>query len=102
MFSNRGFETLFPHTETSGCVVYLAPQVFLTVYLQVNVGLPSPQSAASVGPQATALSPVLSPPGCPSPPLLPTGLDECFFFNSLVVELPYSFDFLSVLVIFYF
>ena len=30
-----------------------------------------------------------SPPGCPicTPP---TGLDECFFFNSLVVGLPYS------------
>ena len=32
-----------------------------------------------------ALSPLC--PGCPPPPLL---LDECFFFNSLVVQLPYS------------
>ena len=33
-----------------------------------------------------------SPPGCHSPP--PSiGLDECFFFNSLVVRLPYSLIF---------
>ena len=37
----------------------------------------------------------LSPPGESSPPWLPvsappTGLDECFLYNSLVVRLPYS------------
>ena len=31
-------------------------------------------------------------PGCPSPPH-PMGLDECFFFISLVVRLPYSLIF---------
>ena len=50
---------------------------------------------------------VHQPPPCceSSPPPLPvsappTGLDECFFFISLVVGLPYiQFDFLSVLVV---
>ena len=44
--------------------------------------------------------PVLQPPPCymSSPPQLPiptppTGLDECFLFNSLVVGLPYSLIF---------
>ena len=32
----------------------------------------------------------------------PTSLSECFFFNSLVVRLPYSFFFMAVLIIFVF
>ena len=32
----------------------------------------------------------------------PTGTDECFFFNLLVVRLPYSLIFLAVLIIFCF
>ena len=52
--------------------------------------------------------PVLQPGPCckSSPPWLPvstppTGLDECFFINSLVVRLP-QFDFVAVPVIFLF
>ena len=47
--------TLFPHTLTLSCLVYLAPQLFLSVYLHTNVGLPSPEAAASLGPPATTL-----------------------------------------------
>ena len=66
-------------------MVCLAPQLFLLVYLHVNVG-PSPPAAV--------LLRVLSAQLLVSAP--PTGLDECFFFNSLVVGLSY---FLAVLVI---
>ena len=87
VFSVRGFEALFPCSGTLGCVVCLAPQLFLPAYPQVNVGLPSPQDG-SPSPLAAALPWVLST-GLPiSAP--PTGLDQCFFFNSLVVRLPYS------------
>ena len=44
-----------------------------------------------------ASSPVRLPISAP-----PTSLDECFFFNSLVVGLPYSLIFLAVLVVFCF
>ena len=82
-FSVRGFEALFPCAGTLGCTVCLAPQLFLPAYSHTNVGPP--------GPPATTLPQVLSawlPISAP-----PTGLDECFFFNSLVVELPYSLIF---------
>ena len=49
---------------------------------------PTPQSPASLGPPAAALPRVLSAQLPVSAP--PTGLDECFFFISLVVRLPYS------------
>ena len=67
----RGFEALFPCTGSLDCVVCLALQLFLPVYLLTNVGPPSPPAAT-----------------LPRAP--PTGLDECFFFKSLVVGLPYS------------
>ena len=63
VFSQR-FEALFPHAGALGCVVCLAPQFFLPVYLSVNVGPPGPLW-----------------PGCPTgldECLSPTGLDECF------------------------
>ena len=56
-----------------------------------SLACPAPQSATSLGPPATALLPVLSTQLPISTP--PTGLDECFFFNSLVVRLPYSLIF---------
>ena len=71
--------------------VCLAPQLFLPVYLHENMGPSSPLATASLGPPAAALLRVLSlrlPISAP-----PTGLDECFFFNSLVVRLPYSWIF---------
>ena len=74
------FVAVFPHTGPLGCVVCLAPQLFLLVYLHANVGLPRPP--------ATALPRVLSVQLPVS--ALPTSLDEHFFFDSLVVRLPYS------------
>ena len=52
------------------------------VYPHANVALPSLPATAYPGPPATALLGVLSTP--------PTRLDECFFFKSLAVGLPYS------------
>ena len=46
---------------------------------------------ARPGPLATTLPPVLSAQLSIAAP--PTGLDECFFFNSLVVRLPHSLIF---------
>ena len=74
----EGFEALVSHTGTLACMVYLVLKFFLPAYLNVNVGPPG------------------LPPFCmaPVPPLLIsallTGMDECFFFNSLVVGLPYT------------
>ena len=43
---NLRFEALFPQAGALGCLVYLAPQLFLPVYLHVNVGLPAPPATA--------------------------------------------------------
>ena len=90
VFTTRGFEAFLPGARTLGCAVCLAPQRFLPVYPHANVGPPTPPAAASP-------TPVLQPLPClvSSPPQLPistppTSLDECFFFNSLVVRLPCS------------
>ena len=85
--SNQSFEALFPHTKTLGFVVCLAPQLFLPVYLHMNVEPPSLQDATSPVRQLL--------PRCESSTQLPisvppTSLGECVFFNSLVVRLPYS------------
>ena len=91
VFSGRGFEALFPQTTTLGHWICLVPQLFLLVYLHENVGPPIPQAAALPSPPAATLLQVLSM-GLPiSTP--PTSLDECFFFNSLVVGLPYGLIF---------
>ena len=89
-FSVRGFEALFPCNGTLSCVIYLILQLFFLVYLHENVGWLSLLATAS-----PAL--VLQPPPChkSSASMLPvstppTGVDECFFFNSLVVGIPYS------------
>ena len=84
---SQRFEALFP-CWSPGLRVCLAPQLFLPVYLQTNVALPSLRATASPGPPAAALPRVLSAQLCLSTP--PTGLGECFFFISLVVGLPYS------------
>ena len=51
-----------------------------------SLACPAPQSATSFSPPAATLLQVLSAQVCAPP----TGLDECFFFISLVVGLPYS------------
>ena len=85
-YSQRFGGFVFP-AGTLVCVVCLTPQLFLPVYLHANVGPPSPVAAAS-----PALVSHLPPCHVSSPPGLPvsTTLDECFFFSSLVVGLPYS------------
>ena len=85
------FEALFPHAGTLGCkVCHLVRQL-----------LPRPPAAVLPTPLHN-LPPrwVRQPPPSreSSPPWLPvsappTGLDECFFFISLVVGLPYSLIF---------
>ena len=84
---NQRFEALFPCAGALGCqAVTRSTSCCLTGQLQL--GHPAPQSATSLGPPAAALPHLLSAPLPVSAP--PTGLDECFFFISLVVRLPYS------------
>ena len=103
---NQRFEALFPCTGALGCSVCFAPPPFLPVYLCTNVGRQGLPATSLWGLLATAWpAPFHNPPPrwvhqllpChkSSPPRLsisapPTGLDECFFFISLVVGLPYS------------
>ena len=97
VFTQR-FEALFPRAGGLGYVVCFAPPLVLLVYLCTNVGLQGLLAAA--WPALFHNPPprwVCQPPPCleSSPPPLPvstppTGLDECFFFISLVVRLPYS------------
>ena len=72
VFSQR-FEVLFLHTGALGCVVCLVPQLFLPVYLHVNVGPPALPAAALP-------TPVLQPPPHQesSPPLLPVWMNVSF------------------------
>ena len=100
VFTQRS-EALFPHAGALGCAVCFAPPPFLPVYLCANVG-PQGLPATTLWGLLAAAWPapfntppprwVRQPPPCreSSPPLLPTGLGECFFFISLVVGLPYS------------
>ena len=88
-FTARGFEALFPHAETLGCV--------MSCTLVVPPSLSACKCGATQFTKHHLTCPVLQlPPCCGSfPPQLPisappTGLNECFFFNSLVVGLPYS------------
>ena len=64
-------------------MVCLDPQLCLPVYPHADVGPTSPPAITLPG-VFSAWLPVSSPP---------TGLDECVFFNSLVVGLPYSLIF---------
>ena len=70
-FPVRGFEALFPCTGALGCVVSLTPQLFLSVYLQADVGPPVLPASASPLPRVLSTQLPISAP--------PTGLDECFF-----------------------
>ena len=63
-----------------GCEVCLTLQLLLPVYPHTNVGPPS-TPAATLPQVLFARLPITTPP---------TGLDECFFLNSLGVGLPYN------------
>ena len=80
VFLVRGFEALLPRAGTLSCTACLAPQLFLPVYLHKNVEPPGPLAPTLLWVLSTLL-PI---------PASPTSLDECFFFNSLAVRLPYS------------
>ena len=99
VFSVRGFEALFLCIGTLRYVVWLAPQLSLLVYPHANVGPPATALPAPSSSHCLAVCPFH--PSCPSPPP-PTSLDECFFFNSLVVRLPYSSIFWQFWLIFVF
>ena len=87
VFSVSGLRLYFPRLE-----LWVAQSVTgstsCCLAASCSLAHPAPQSTTSLGPSAAALLRVLSawlPVSAP-----PTGLDECFFFNSLVVGLPYS------------
>ena len=117
-FFNQRFESLFPCTGALGCTVCFAPPPFLPVSLCTNVGPQDLPATTLWGLLAVAwLAPfhnlpprwVCQPPSCheSSPPwlpvsALPTSLDECFFFISLVVRLPYSLIFCQFWLVFVF
>ena len=99
VFAARGFEAFFSHSGTLGCIVCFTPQLYPLVYPHANVGMSCLLATALL-----ALVLQLLPYHKSSPPWLPvsttlTSLDDCFFFNSLVVV---QFDFLAALVVFCF
>ena len=83
VLSKRSLEALFSHAGTLGCVVYLSPQLFLLVYPHTNVH--SPGAPAMPCHESSLPRLRISAPS--------TCLDECFFFNSLDVRLPYRLIF---------
>ena len=95
---HQKLEALFPCAGARGCMVFFAPPPFLLVYLCGNVGLQDLPATTLWGLLAAAWpAPFHNPPPCceSSLPRLPvsappTGLDECLFFISLVVGLPYT------------
>ena len=83
VFQSEVLRLAFPTLEP-----WVALSVSLLVYLHANVSPALPAALPATGSLAAALPEVLSILLPISAPL--TGLDECFFFNSLVVRLPYS------------
>ena len=88
VFSVRDFEALFPSAGTLGCMVCLAPQLFLLVYPHANVGLPSLP--------ATALPQILSTLATRLHPSYWSGW--MFLLYLLGCRTSIQFDFLAVLV----
>ena len=92
---SQWFEALFSHAGTLGCAVCHRVLQLLRRLLAAaspascSFAHPAPQSTTSQGlPSTAALRGVLSAHLPVSYP--PSSLGECFFFNSLVVGLPYS------------
>ena len=90
---NQRFEAFFPWAGVLGCVVCFAPLPLLPIYLCMNVGLQG-ASCSLACPIHSTICHVSGSGCCNACPLLwlpictpPTGLDECFFFLSLVVGL---------------
>ena len=87
---NQRFEALFPRAGALGYVVCFTPRRL--VYLCVNVGpqgLPVVTLPVPFVPHSASLGPAMAT-GVLSAPVpvsaLPTGLDECLFFISLVSD----------------
>ena len=78
-FQSELLRLYFPELQP-WVAVYLAPQLFLLVYLNANVGQPGLPAATLLQLLSTSL---------PNS-TLPNGVDECFSFNSLIVGFPYS------------
>ena len=89
VFSQR-FEALFLLTGSLSCMVCLAPQLFLPSLSACEYGTVHSTSCclACPGPPPATLPQVFTVQLPVSAP--PPGLDESFFFNSLIVRLPYS------------
>ena len=88
----RGFEAWFPCTRTLSCSVCLMPQLFSRFICTWMWDLP----VCQLLPCCESSLPWL--PISPSS----TSLDECFFFNSLVVGPPYSSIFQQFWLVFVF
>ena len=85
IFSAIGFEALFPHVGTLGCMDCLTPQLFLPVYPHANKGPPAtttPAQSSSHWLWYIVSHPLC--PGCPSLPLLPVWMN----ISSLTLWLP--------------
>ena len=87
---NQRFEALFPCAGTLGLALCFAPPLFLQVYLHANVGPPGLPATALRDPPAAPCWPAAALPALLPVSAPPTILNEYFFFNSLVVGLPYS------------
>ena len=106
-FQSEVLRLHFPALEPRVCMLCLDPQLFLPVYPHAHVGPPAPPATTSpTGILQLLPCHVSSLPQLPI--CTPTGLDECFFFNSLVVGLLYNsifwhfwllFDFKFVIVL---
>ena len=84
---NQWFEALLPCTGTLGCGPSPDPPA-AALPGNCRFAHPTPQSTTSLGlPAATSLGVLFTRLPVSTPP---TSLDECFFFISLVVRLPYS------------
>ena len=89
---SQWFEALFPSPHWNSGLLHLSPGPPAAASLaSCSFAHSAPQSATSLGPPAATLLQVLSAQLPISAP--PTSLDDCFFFISLVVGLPYSLIF---------
>ena len=100
VFSVRGFEALFPRTASLSYAAVSFPRCSsLFIPHKFGTACSSSHCFACPGPPVTALPQILSSRLPVS--ARPTNLDECFFFNTLVIRFT-QFDFMSVLVVFCF